>query len=69
MWTDAVALRFCLDTLKSSMVLSGAGTGEQLLQNLKAADIELTKGEIEKLKSFASGIDDYWNERKLLKWN
>ena len=67
--TDAIALRFCMDIFEESMILSGAGTKEQLLQNLKASEFKLSKDEIEKLRKYAIDTNDYWNERKLLEWN
>lgn len=67
--TDAIALRFCMDTIEGSMVLSGAGTAEQLNQNLLADEIRLSKKEIEKLRRYAANTQEYWNERKLLEWN
>lgn len=66
---DAIALRFCIDSLEPDIVLSGASTKEQIIENLKANDFELSPNEIEKLKSFGQKPERYWNERKKLNWN
>lgn len=66
---DAIALRFCIDTVPQAMVLSGASTKEQLKQNLKAEVFQLTTTEIEKLKTFRVSPDKYWAERSKLSWN
>lgn len=66
---DAVALRFCLDSLPIYKVLSGAATETQLIQNLKALDFKLEKEELEIMKTFAVQPETYWAERKRLAWN
>lgn len=66
---DAIALRFCIDTINPFMVLSGASEENQLLENLKANQIELEQEDIELLKSFKLDPSAYWNERKELSWN
>jgi aryl-alcohol dehydrogenase-like predicted oxidoreductase len=66
---DAVALRFIIDDLEPSIILSGASNCHQLKQNLKALNFELDKSEISKLKSFAVPPENYWQERSDLKWN
>ena len=67
--TDAVALRFCIESFSNAMVLSGASTKEQLSQNVKAADFSISKSELEELQTFAIDTETYWNERKTLAWN
>ncbi|MCF8264753.1 MAG: aldo/keto reductase, partial [Melioribacteraceae bacterium] len=66
--TDAIALRFCLDSFEDSTVLSGASEQDQLKQNLKAAIITLSSSELNNLQSFGLDKTDYWNERKKLDW-
>ena len=67
--TDAIALRFCMESYNNSIVLSGASTKEQLSQNVKAADFKFSETEFEKLKTFAIDSSAYWDERKTLAWN
>lgn len=66
---DAIALRFCMDSLHPDIVLSGAATAEQVKENIKANDFELNENEINELKSFGQKTEHYWNERKQLNWN
>jgi aryl-alcohol dehydrogenase-like predicted oxidoreductase len=66
---DAIALRFIIDDLEPSIILSGASNAYQLRQNLKALNFELNENEISKLKSFAVSTKNYWQERGGLKWN
>lgn len=66
---DAIALRFCEDTLKPYAVLSGASIASQLISNLEVSKFELLENEIEQLKSLAVSPREYWEERKLLEWN
>ena len=66
---DAIALRFCEDTLKPYAVLSGASLTSQLTSNLAMSKFELLDNEIEHLKSLAVSPRVYWEERKLLEWN
>lgn len=66
---DAIALRFCVQSLDSYSVLSGALEKEHLLSNLKANGFVLEEEELFLLKSFAISTDSYWNERKKLSWN
>ena len=51
--TDAIALRFCADSIPSFKVLSGASTEQQLADNMKATSFKLKEEEIERLKAFA----------------
>ncbi|HEX9600837.1 MAG TPA: aldo/keto reductase [Mariniflexile sp.] len=66
---DAIALRFCQETIPESMVLSGASTVHQLQENLKANTIVLNEEDRVLLKSFGVEPVAYWNERKQLQWN
>ncbi len=66
---DAIALRFVMDSLQPTLVLSGAATKEQLAANLKARSIELSPEEIASLKKYSTSAEAYWKERKQLLWN
>ncbi|MCI4666748.1 MAG: aldo/keto reductase [Bacteroidia bacterium] len=66
---DAVALRFCLDSIQPFIVLSGASTAEQLQQNMDALRFKLNEEELEELKDLKVLPDLYWAERKKLTWN
>ncbi|WP_186756524.1 aldo/keto reductase [Echinicola salinicaeni] len=66
---DALALRFCMDLVEPQYVLSGAGNVGQLKENLKANEFELSRNDLEKLKSMAIDVSAYWNERSKLEWN
>jgi len=66
---DAIALRFIMDYLEPSLILSGASNTNQVKQNLEALNFELSNDEISKLKSFAVSPQGYWQERSDLKWN
>ena len=66
---DAIALRFVMQYLHPTYVLSGASSKEQLEQNLKATGFELTKLEIEKMSQLSSDPTTYWNDRKALEWS
>ncbi|WP_111684391.1 aldo/keto reductase [Winogradskyella tangerina] len=67
--TDAIAIRYIIDILAPTIVLSGASNTAHLKQNLKALDFELTDSELEKLKSLAILPKHYWAERQSLEWN
>lgn len=66
---DAIAIRFCMDTLRPAFVLSGAATVKQLEQNLLANTFTLDLDEIDQLKKMRVNSEAYWNERKQLVWN
>ncbi|WP_317043153.1 aldo/keto reductase [Polaribacter tangerinus] len=66
---DAIALKYCSQTIPNSTVLSGASTENQLKENKKLLNISLTKDEINCLNKFKVTADFYWNERKKLIWN
>lgn len=65
---DAIALRFCIDSIEPFMVLSGAGNSIQVEENLKALQFTLEEDDIRALKSFAIDPSGYWNERKKMVW-
>ena len=67
--SDAIALRFVMDRLKPTVVLSGASSKQQLESNLKANHFELESNEIKSLANFNIDPDLYWFERKQLPWN
>lgn len=66
---DAIALRYCLDTVDAFSVLSGAATATQVTENLKALAFKLTTQEIEMLSENSVSPEKYWSERKSLPWN
>lgn len=66
---DVIALQFCHQTINPFIVLSGASTNNQLEENLKTNDFELSEEEITLLKSFKVNPKNYWTERKKLAWN
>ncbi|MFT6809542.1 MAG: aryl-alcohol dehydrogenase-like predicted oxidoreductase [Saprospiraceae bacterium] len=66
---DAIALRFCMDTIDAYQVLSGASFSTHLQGNIKTLSFELDSGDIELLKGLAVSPYKYWEERKLLGWN
>jgi len=65
---DAVALRFCLDSIHPFMVLSGASQSIQIEENLRAKDFKLEEEDLTILKSFKLDPKLYWSERKQLSW-
>ena len=67
--TDAIALRFVMDDLEPTLVLSGASNTHHLKQNLKSLNFELNSDEISRLKSFVVSPEYYWQERSDLEWN
>jgi len=66
---DAIALRYCMDSIPSHKVLSGAATEFHLLENMKTSNFKLTDQDIAILNKLAVKATDYWNERKQLGWN
>ena len=66
---DAIALRFVIDSIQPTFVLSGASNMLQLTQNLRAMDFELTATDLDLLKSIGTISGLYWGERALLNWN
>ena len=66
---DAIALRFVMDNLQPTYVLSGASNSKQLQENLKALNFQLSIEDIYKLKLLSKPAPDYWLERSILAWN
>ncbi|WP_025741398.1 aldo/keto reductase [Aquimarina pacifica] len=66
---DAVAIRFCIDSLKPYKVLSGASNENHIKDNLKALEFNLNPEEIHLLSLYKTEPKVYWNERKQLTWN
>lgn len=66
---DAIAIRFCMDSISPFSVLSGASSTSQVSSNLKALSFQLTPKEIDQLKDLAVSPENYWLERKRLIWN
>jgi aryl-alcohol dehydrogenase-like predicted oxidoreductase len=63
---DAIALAAVLAQPWADVVLSGAGTVEQLESNLEASRVKV---EAEELLAFAETPDVYWKKRAALAWN
>jgi aryl-alcohol dehydrogenase-like predicted oxidoreductase len=66
---DAIALRFVMDNLQPTFLLSGASNLNQLQENLKAKSFHLTNPELSILESMVVSPDNYWQERSALSWN
>ncbi|WP_026776594.1 aldo/keto reductase [Polaribacter sp. Hel_I_88] len=66
---DAIALKFCEQTIPKSTILSGASNTKQLKENLKLNDFKLSNNDINLLTSFKTDAEHYWSERKNLAWN
>lgn len=66
---DAIALRFCMDSINVFKVLSGAANELHLTDNLRVGKFELEEGDIEKLKEAGIFAKEYWGERSGLGWN
>ena len=66
---DAIALRFVMESLQPTYVLSGASNTKQLNENLKALDFNFTQQELEFFKNLKVSSEKYWKERSLLNWN
>ncbi len=66
--TDAIAIRFCLDSFPEAVTLSGASSINQVQSNLAANNFILEREEMELLKSYKIDPAMYWDERKQLSW-
>ena len=66
---DAIALRFCMDSISVFKVLSGATNIQHLTDNLQVSNFELEKNDISVLKELLIDPEQYWSERKKLTWN
>ena len=67
--TDAIALKFCGQTIPKSIILSGASNSRQLQENLKLNTLHLSEDELQELAAFKIDSKAYWEERKQLAWN
>ena len=66
---DAIALKYCEQTIPKSTVLSGASNANQLKENLKINSFSLSAEDVNLLNSFKTDAEHYWSERKNLEWN
>lgn len=66
---DAIALRFCIDSVDPYMVLSGAANIDHVLENMKANEIKLSEEDLNTLCQFRIPSKSYWQERKQLSWS
>ena len=66
---DAIALRFVIDCLQPTYVLSGASNKQHLKQNLQALNFNFTVEELQLLQALKVSPNFYWNERSDLNWN
>lgn len=66
---DALSIAYILQQPWRSTVLSGASTREQLLSNLKASQVQLSKEDIAILDSMVEPAQEYWEKRAQLAWN
>ena len=66
---DAIALKYCEQTIPKSTVLSGASNANQLKENLKINSFSLSADDVNLLNSFKTDAEHYWSERKNLEWN
>lgn len=65
---DAIALRYCMDTLHPELVLSGASETQHLMDNLKANRIRLSQEDLAYLKDASVPPREYWEERSHMGW-
>lgn len=66
---DAISIAFVLQQPWTHTVLSGAGTEEQLLSNLQAQDVHLSREDMNTLSSMRETAVAYWQKRAQLPWN
>ena len=66
---DAIAIRYIINALRPSVVLSGASNTAHLEQNLGAMKFKLSNSEIHQLGALAISPQAYWDERQNLKWH
>ncbi len=66
---DAIAIRFCLDSIHPFMVLSGASQKHHMIANLQASNFQLTLEELDQLRNLSVSPSSYWQERQTLGWN
>jgi len=66
---DAIALRFCIDSIEPFIVLSGASNERHITENLKATQFKLEEQDLFSLQQLSISPEQYWQERKQLEWN
>ena len=66
---DAIALRFVIESLNPTYILSGASNVSQLKQNLKVLDVGFNFKDLQVLKALEVPSEVYWNERSTLNWD
>lgn len=66
---DALALRFVMDYLEPTYLLSGASSKKQFTENLKVLNFSLNEDEILQLKNLQVNSKTYWEERSNLDWD
>lgn len=66
---EAVAIRYCMDSIQPNVVLSGAYNEETLMQNLEALNFKLEPEELEDIRTMNIMPEFYWNERTALTYN
>jgi len=66
---DAIALRFCIDSINPYKVLSGASEEDHLITNLQTESIQLSEEDLKQLRTLSVIPEAYWHERKQLVWN
>jgi len=66
---DAIALRFCIDSMEPFMVLSGASNEKHIVENLKATQFKLEEKDLFSLQQLSISPEQYWQERNQLGWN
>jgi aryl-alcohol dehydrogenase-like predicted oxidoreductase len=66
---DALSLRFIMDYLQPTYLLSGASSKKQLIENFKVLDFKLDDNEINQLKKLQIDSKVYWEERSNLSWD
>lgn len=68
---DAVAMRFVIESINPTYILSGASNKSQLEQNLKVMqrNLAFTVSEIKELRSLHTDPKLYWENRSKLSWD
>jgi aryl-alcohol dehydrogenase-like predicted oxidoreductase len=66
---DALAMAATLAQPWADVVLSGAGTPEQLASHAHAIDVAWDDDAAERLATLAEPVDEYWARRSRMEWN
>jgi aryl-alcohol dehydrogenase-like predicted oxidoreductase len=66
---DALAIAAAMAQPWADVVLSGAATVDQVESNLRALEITVPDGELDRLLLGAEDPDHYWDKRAALPWN